>query len=154
MTEPVACRPLLEEIREALASVPAGPWCWRGTSSSPVLVTKHSGQLYLLGVSGAYDECEGCGRLPLDVNLQFRHQPPGSDFAILESAGHMIIPRAPYDLDTVRDIENPVARWIKNSPEYVEQLLNEVDWLREQLAREAAIRAHPAGGAAHMTFPF
>ncbi|TDD37916.1 MarR family transcriptional regulator [Actinomadura sp. KC06] len=45
----------------------------------------------------------------------------------------MIVPRAAYDPDSIRGIDNPVARWIQRSAEHVTALLDEVDRLRAEL---------------------
>jgi hypothetical protein len=54
------------------------------------------------------------------------------------------VPRALYDPDTVRGINNPVARWLEHSAQYAKELLAEVERLtaeRDALAASINQRA-------------
>lgn len=136
----------IAEIKADLAAVPAPPWRWIGTrTTGPMLVTDHSGQHYLLRPAYPLDEhgdqaTDDEGR-PLYADLYFRDEGKDDEFAILRRAAEMIVPRTDYDPETYRDIDNPMARWIKQSAEYVTGLLAEVKQLRSRAEDVRAI--HP-----------
>jgi hypothetical protein len=131
----------LDAIRRDLAVVPPPPWRWIGNKvTGPFLVTDHSGQLYLLGPAHPVDEHGGQitddEDRPVFADLQLRDKRDSDRYAVMRTAAEMIVPRAPYDPDTYRDIDNPVARWIVRSAAHATALVAEVDRLREQI-REA-----------------
>lgn len=116
------------QIAEHLAAIPAPPWHWIGNcTSGPILVTKHSGWIYVmgfrrLGMHGAQPE--------------FPVRAGDSGFWLTHSAAEQIVPRAPHDPKTFRGIDNDVARFFERSAEYVAELLAENERLRTELAEE------------------
>jgi hypothetical protein len=135
----------LAEIKADLAAVPAPPWQWIGTKDTgPLLTTTHSGWQYLLGPAFPVDEHgdqeENADGTPLYSDLQFRDKGTDDEYAIMRRAAEMIVPRAPYDPGTYRDIDNPVARWIKRSAEHATALIAEVERLTAELTEERALR--------------
>lgn len=132
----------LAEIRAALDAVPAPPWQWIGDRrTGAMLTTTHSGWLYLLGVEQPLDsdgeQPENLDGSPIWADLEFRHQADGAKYATLTPARELAVGRADYDPDTIRDIDNPVARWMRYSAQYVTELLAEVERLTEE--RDQAI---------------
>lgn len=130
----------LDEIRADLAAIPAPPWRWIGMrgAGGPLLVTDHSGQLYLLGPAHPVDEhgdqeTDVEGR-PVYGDLEFRDQRDGERWAVMRRAAEMIVPRAAYDPDAYADVDNPIARWIQRSAAHAAALLAEVEALRAQMA--------------------
>ncbi|MEV4179896.1 hypothetical protein AB0J28_00435 [Streptosporangium canum] len=127
------------EIRAALDAVPAPPWHWIGDTkhSGPMLATKHSGWIYVmgfkrLGTQGAQPAFPVRGVDGYLVITPCRDI-ENRDLKTVD-AKKVAIPRASYDPDTVRGIDNPVAQWIEHSPQYAAELLAEVEELRAQLA--------------------
>jgi hypothetical protein len=129
----------LAEIQAALNSVPAPPWHWIGDTvhQGPMLATNHSGWIYVmgfarLGFKGAQPT------FPVRNADGFLTIVPARDIEARERgtvpAKKVAVPRASYDPDTVRGIDNPVARWLEHSPQYAKELLAEVEDLREELA--------------------
>ncbi|GAA2990363.1 hypothetical protein GCM10017559_07950 [Streptosporangium longisporum] len=132
----------LAEIRAALDAVPAPPWQWIGDRRTRVmLTTTHSGWQYVLGVGRPLDsdgeQAENLDGSPIWADLEFRHQADGAKYATLTPARELAVGRTDYDPDTIRDIDNPVARWMRDSAQYVTELLAEVDRLAEE--RDQAI---------------
>jgi hypothetical protein len=118
------------EITAALEAIPAPPWRWIGLrQTGPILVTAHSGQLYLLGVEHPRDadrQATDTGGVPLYGDLLFRDQRPGERHASMRAGRQLAIGRAEYDPDTIRGIDNPIARWFQGSAAYAADLLAEL----------------------------
>lgn len=115
----------IDEILAALRSVPAPPWAWYGdTRSGPILATTHSGRQCVM----LFERCGMQGAQPVFPVRE------ANGWARMRPARELIVPRADYDPKTFRDIDNPVARFLKNAPQYVSDLLEE----RNRLARELA----------------
>jgi hypothetical protein len=138
----------LDAIRRDLAAVPPPPWRWIGRKDTgPLLVTDHSGQLYLLGPAHPVDEHGGQitddDDAPVFADLMFRDQRDGERYATMREAAELIVPRTSYDPETYRDIDNPVARWIVRSAAHATALVAEVEQLRGQLA-DIEARVHRA----------
>lgn len=111
----------MAEIERDLLAVPAPPWRWIGhKDTGPMLVTDHSGQLYLLGP--AHPGAEDDEMRPIYGDLQFRDKRPGEKYALMRRAAEMIVPRADHDPDAYSDIDNPMARWLKVSAQHVSRL--------------------------------
>ncbi|OPG13691.1 hypothetical protein [Microbispora sp. GKU 823] len=134
MTEPMADE-RLAEIQAALSAVPAPPWHWIGDTKhqGPMLATKHSGWIYVmgfkrLGMRGAQPAFPVKGP---DGYLLITPCREIEDRAV--AAKDVAVPRAPYDPDTVRGIDNPVAKWLEHSAQYAAELLAEVERLRAKL---------------------
>ncbi|MFV2172400.1 hypothetical protein ACFHW2_11540 [Actinomadura sp. LOL_016] len=130
----------LAEVRHALAAVPAPPWQWIGhRHTGPTLVTTHSGWQYILGIAHPQDEhghrIEDDELRPVYGDLLFWDEGGEDEFPVMRRAVEMIEPRAEYDPDTIRGIDNPVARWLQRSAEFAALLLDEVDRLRAELAQ-------------------
>jgi hypothetical protein len=108
----------LDEILAALRAVPAPPWHWRGdTNGGPFLCTVRGGwksvmHFRRIGMQGAQPV------FPVDV---------GQGLAILKDAKECMVPRSDYDTKTFRDIDNPVARWMRDSAQYATELLEELN---------------------------
>ncbi|MGI5161439.1 hypothetical protein [Microbispora sp. CA-102843] len=124
------------EIQAALDAVPAPPWHWIGDTKhqGPMLATKHSGWIYVmgfkrLGMHGAQPAFPVKGPDGYLLITPCREIEERSSVAAKEVA----IPRAPYDPDTVRGIDNPVAKWLEHSAQYAKELLSQVEWLRAKL---------------------
>jgi hypothetical protein len=129
------------EIQAALDGVPAPPWRWIGTRTSggPQLVTDHSGRQYLLRaakpVDGRGDELlDPEGDYPIYGDLQFRDQRPGERYSSMRRGGELAVGRTSYDEDSIVDVDNPVARFLRDAPQYVADLLREVLALRSEVA--------------------
>jgi len=115
----------LYEILTALRAVPAPPWGWIGdTRGGPILATQHSGQLYVMGFS----RCGMQGAQP-----RFPVKAP-SGWSLMTDAKDLIVPRTDYDPKTFRDIDNPVARFLKDAPQYIAELLEELNRRARRLA--------------------
>jgi len=114
----------LAEIRAALALVPAPPWHWRGdTYSGPFLAT----------VQGGWRLVMGFRRLGMQgAQPAFPAATPNGVFVY--EAKRQMVPRTDYDTKTFCDIDNPVARWMRDSAQFVAELLAD----RNALARELA----------------
>lgn len=131
----------LAEIRVALAAIPAPPWLWIGSrdAGGPQLVTDHSGRQYILSAVKPVD-CKGdelsdpYADVPIYGDLQFRDQRPNEKWASMRTGNQLAVGRTSYDPDSIRDVDNPVARWLRDSPQYVAELLAEVDRLRKENA--------------------
>lgn len=131
----------LAEIQAALDAIPAPPWHWIGDTKhqGPMLATKHSGWIYVmgfkrLGMRGAQPT------FPVRGDDGYLLIKPCREIEERDSAAakDVAIPRAPYDPDTVRGIDNPVALWLEHSAQYAKELLGEVDRLKAELAIHAA----------------
>lgn len=131
----------LAEIREALAAVPAPPWLWIGSRNAggPQLVTDHSGRQYILSAVKPTD-CKGdelsdpYADVPIYGDLQFRDQRPNEKWSSMRTGSELAVGRTHYDPDSIRDVDNPVARWFRDSPQYVSDLLARVAELESTLA--------------------
>jgi hypothetical protein len=96
------------QITAALAAVPQPPWMWWSYGSDYMLTTQHSGKQVLL--AAPYDR------------IEFRQEPD-----LLTPVGKLITDDEP----------NPVADWLRQSPAFVVDLLEENRRLRTRLlARE------------------
>ncbi|MEV1179393.1 hypothetical protein, partial [Nonomuraea sp. NPDC049784] len=73
---------------------------------------------------------EDADGVPIYADLTFRDQQPDEKYAVLRPARDLAVSRTSYDPHTIRDIDNPVARWIRDAPQYVTELLAEVHRLR------------------------
>ncbi|NWF25295.1 hypothetical protein HW130_03280 [Streptomyces sp. PKU-EA00015] len=129
------------EIQAALAAVPAPPWRWIGsrTSGGPELVTDHSGRQYLLRaakpVDGRGDELlDPAGDYPIYGDLQFRDKRPGERYSTMRRGDELAVGRTHYDENTIVDVDNPVARFLRDAPQYVADLLAENARLRQENA--------------------
>ncbi|MGI5288069.1 hypothetical protein ACQEVF_32660 [Nonomuraea polychroma] len=125
----------LNEIQTALAAVPAPPWHWIGDTKhqGPILATKHSGWIYVmgfkrLGMRGAQPAFPVRGEDGYLLITPCREIEERTSV----TAKDVAVPRASYDPDTVRGIDNPVARWLEHSPQYAKELLAEVERLRQR----------------------
>lgn len=108
----------LDEILAALRAVPAPPWAWFGdTRQGPILATDHSGRKCVM----LFERCGMQGAQPAFPVWE------ESGWARMRPARELIVPRAYYDPTTFRDIDNPVAQFLKNSPQYVAELLEELN---------------------------
>lgn len=123
----------LAEIRDALGSVPAPPWCWIGVRNSggPQLVTAHSGRQYLLRAAKPTDRRGDELLDPVDDavvygDLQFRDQRKGETYSTMRRGNELGVGRTDYNPDTIVAVANPVAEWMQHSPQYVTDLLAEV----------------------------
>lgn len=115
------------EIAEALAAVPAPPWHWIGdTTSGPILATRHSGWRTVMAF-------RRLGMIGAQPTFPVPAEPHG--YMLLTPARDLIVPRASYDPRTFRGIDNPVAKFIEHSAEYVAELLAENERLRAELAK-------------------
>lgn len=122
----------IEEIRGALAEVPAAPWHWIGdTLGGPILATKYGGWRTVM----AFRRMGMRGAQPV-FPVQMLSPTTGKASTFLLDARELMVARAPYDPKTIRGIDNPVARWFEHSPEYVAELLAEVDRLKDRAARQ------------------
>ena len=126
-----------KEIQAALDAIPAPPWHWIGDTKhqGPMLATKHSGWIYVmgfkrLGMRGAQPAFPVRGEDGYLLIMPCREIEERSAVAAKDVA----IPRAPYDPDTVRGIDNPVAKWLEHSAQYAKELLDEVDRLKAQVS--------------------
>jgi hypothetical protein len=119
------------EVQAALDAVPAPPWQWIGTPrTGPDLVTTHSGWQYVMGFE----------RLGMQsAQPVFPVDTEGGVLLRAASEG-MIVPRGGHDRTMIGDIDNPVARWIRYSAEYAQELLAEVGHLAAELADRTAER--------------
>lgn len=125
----------LAEIRAALTAVPAPPWHWIGDVrwDGPILATKHSGWKYVMGFArlgfrGAQPT------FPVADERGYALMTSSRDIEALAAstaaARGAIVPRAPYDPNTIRGIDNPVARFLEHAAQYVAELLAELDRLQ------------------------
>jgi hypothetical protein len=135
MSEPLSSE-RQKEIQAALDAIPAPPWHWIGDTKhqGPMLATKHSGWIYVmgfkrLGMRGAQPAFPVRGEDGYLLITPCREIEERSAVAAKDAA----IPRAPYDPDTIRGIDNPVARWLEHSAQYAKELLDEVDRLKAQV---------------------
>jgi hypothetical protein len=135
----------ITEIQAALDTVPAPPWCWIGTRTSggPELVTDHSGRQYLLRATKPTDArgdeiLDPVTDYPVYGDLQFRDQHPGERYSTMRRGDELAVGRAHYDENTIVDVNNPVARFMRDAPQYVADLLAEVARLRGEVASLAA----------------
>lgn len=131
----------LAEIQAALDAVPAPPWRWIGSrhAGGPQLVTDHSGRQYLLRAKKPTDQRGDELLDPVDDvvvygDLEFRDQRSSERYATLRSGNELGLGRTCYDPDSIVGVDNPVARWMENSPQYVADLLREVLALQSELA--------------------
>lgn len=135
----------INEIQAALDTVPAPPWCWIGTRTSggPELVTNHSGRQYLLRAAKPTDVrgdeiLDPATDYPVYGDLQFRDQRPGERYSTMRRGDELAIGRTHYDENTIVDVDNPVARFMRDAPQYVADLLAEVAHLRGEVDTLAA----------------
>lgn len=129
----------LAEIQAALEAVPAPPWTWIGTRNGggPQLVTDHSGRQYILHAVKPKDR-RGDELLdpytdePIYGDLQFRDCRPNERWSTMRAGAELAVGRTDYDPDSIIDVDNPVARWMRDSAAFVAELLAEVAVLREE----------------------
>ncbi|WP_265692371.1 hypothetical protein [Streptomyces griseolus] len=130
-----------QEIRAALAAIPAPPWRWIGLrgSGGPQLVTDHSGRQYLLRAAKPSDH-RGNELLDPETDavvygdLEFRDQREGERWSSMRSGNSLAVGRTEYDPDAIVGVANPVARWVERSAQHATDLLAEVDQLRARVA--------------------
>ncbi|MBT2467789.1 hypothetical protein J7E97_07865 [Streptomyces sp. ISL-66] len=128
-------------MQAALEAVPAPPWRWIGTRNGggPQLVTDHSGRQYILTAAHPSD-CQGdelldpCHDTPVYGDLKFRDSRPKEKWSSMKTGTELAVGRTEYDPDCIVDVDNAVARWLKDSPSFVAELLAEVALLREENA--------------------
>ncbi|MFJ8871039.1 hypothetical protein ACIRD6_35470 [Streptomyces sp. NPDC102473] len=133
-----------EQIRAALAAIPAPPWRWIGLrdAGGPQLVTDHSGRQYLLRAAKPTDH-RGDELLDPETDavvygdLEFRDQPEGETYSLMRSGNSLAVGRTEYDPDAIVGVANPLARWFEKSAQHATALLAEVDRLRTELADQA-----------------
>lgn len=151
-TEPMSPE-RLAEIQAALDAIPAPPWRWIGTrhGGGPRLVTDHSGQQYILRAAKPADrrgdevlDDDGC---TVYGDLQFRDQRTGERYSTMRPGDQLAIGRTSYDPDSIVDVDNPVARWLKHSAAYAQELLAEIGWLAAEHADRTAELTTSAGVA-------
>ncbi|MGP4114615.1 hypothetical protein ACTWP5_27365 [Streptomyces sp. 4N509B] len=125
--------------RAALASIPPPPWRWTGTRNygGPALVTDHSGQQYLLGAAKPTDATgeellDPTDDSPVYGDLMFRDQRDGAKYAVMRPGAEMAVGRTSYDPDSIVDVDNPVARWLRDAPQHLADALAAVDQLRAE----------------------
>lgn len=139
-TQPVPpAQSRITEIEAALAAVPAPPWRWIGlrNGGGPQLVTDHSGRQYILSAVKPADR-RGDELLdpytgePIYGDLQFRDCRPNERWSSMRAGAELAVGRTDYDPDSIVDVDNPVARWMRDSVAFVADLLAEVALLREE----------------------
>ena len=124
----------LDEIEAALGAVPAPPWRWIGTrgSGGPQLVTDHSGQQHILRAAKPVDrhgdEYTDAYGAPAYGDLEFRDKRGVEKYFVMRDGAQLAVGRTEYDPDSIIDVDNPVARWIRRSAEYAAELVSEVGW--------------------------
>jgi hypothetical protein len=125
----------IKAIEAALADIPAPPWQWIGTRNAdgPMLATTHSGWEYLMGLEHGEDHVGE----RVFADLSFRDKREGDTYAVLKPSRELAVGRTEYDPDTIRGIDNPIARWIEKSAEYAAALIARVRELEAQ--RDAAL---------------
>lgn len=131
----------INEIQDALDAVPAPPWRWIGsrTSGGPELVTDHSGRQYLLRsakpVDARGDEIlDPATDYPVYGDLEFRDQRPNERYSTMRRGDELAVGRTHYDENTIVDVDNPLARFLRDAPQYVADLLAEIERLRQENA--------------------
>ena len=133
------------EIQAALDAVPAPPWRWIGsrTSGGPQLVTDHSGRQYLLRAAKPVDArgdelLDPVTDYPIYGDLKFRDQRPGERYSTMRRGDELAVGRTSYDEDNIVDVDNPIARFMRDAPQYVADLLAENARLRGEVDTLAA----------------
>lgn len=121
------------EIEAALAAIPAPPWQWIGDCrrDGPVLATTHSGWVYVMG----FDRLGMQGAQP---SFPVGKMDGGG---LITPAAELAVARDPDAPGPIRDIDNPVARWLRHSGQYAQELLAELGWLAAELSDTQALLA-------------
>ncbi|MCX4778114.1 hypothetical protein [Streptomyces sp. NBC_01264] len=129
----------IAEIHAALKAVPAPPWCWIGTRNGggPQLVTDHSGRQYILAATKPADVrgdelIDPYTDAPIYGDLKFRDCQPQERWSSMRTGAELAVGRTDYDPDSIVDVDNPVARWLRDSAGFVTELLAEVALLRQE----------------------
>jgi hypothetical protein len=71
---------------------------------------------------------------PVYGDLQFRDQRPGERYSTMRRGDELAIGRTHYDENTIVDVDNPVARFLRDAPQYIADLLAENARLRQENA--------------------